>query len=150
MTKEEEEAEKKRVAGLSSVQKDQELRQLDRQLALLNMKRGINTGELYTLRGRFKELARDYGLPFMMWYWTVWFSTALLVYGAIEVGGIDALEILATVDKYMGWSLSNHVDHTVGTIGLTIAVNELLEPVRLPLVVVTTKPVVDTLFPRKL
>ena len=50
----------------------------------------------------------------------------------------------------MGWSLSNHVDHTVGTIGLTIAVNELLEPVRLPLVVVTTKPVVDTLFPPKL
>lgn len=145
LTPPEEEAEKERVAGLSAVQKTSELKDLDRQLALLNMKRGINTGELYTLRGKFKALARDYGLPFMAWYWTVWASTALVVYGCIEIGGVDAIALIGRVDDYMGWTLADHVNHEVGTFALTIAVNEMLEPMRLPIVVLTTKPVVDAL-----
>lgn len=44
MTKEEEEAEKKRVSKLSDYQKEMELRDLDRQIAKLSMLRGINTG----------------------------------------------------------------------------------------------------------
>lgn len=150
MTPAEEQEEKSRVAGLSDVQKASELKTLDRELAMLNMKRGINTGELYTLRGKFKFLARDYGMPFLAWYWTVWFSTATLVYAGIEIGGVDALELLGKLDNFTGWTISNHVDHTVGTIGLTLAINEMLEPLRLPIVVVTTKPVVDTLFPKNL
>mmetsp|Transcript_12006 Transcript_12006/g.19921 ORF Transcript_12006/g.19921 Transcript_12006/m.19921 type:complete len:199 (-) Transcript_12006:181-777(-) len=150
MSTEEEGEEKGRVAELSPVQKASELKGMDRELALLNMKRGINTGELYTLRGKFKALARDYGMPFMAWYWTVWFTTATMVYGGIELGGIDALELLGKVDDFTGWTISDHVDHTVGTIGLTIAINEMLEPLRLPIVVLTTKPVVDTLFPSNL
>jgi hypothetical protein len=59
MTKQEEEAEKQRVAGLTAFAKDQELRQLNRQIAKLEMLRGINTGELYTWRGRYKELSRN-------------------------------------------------------------------------------------------
>jgi hypothetical protein len=50
MTKEEEEAEKQRVSKLSDYQKEMELRDLDRQIAKLNMLRGINNGELYTMR----------------------------------------------------------------------------------------------------
>lgn len=145
MSKEEEEEEKTRVAGLSAVQKTSELKEIDRQLSLMNMKRGINTGELYTLRGKFKALARDYGFPFMMWYWTVWASTAVVVYGCIEIGGVDALALIGRVDDYTGWTLASHVNHDVGTIALTIAVNEMIEPLRLPIVVLTTKPVVDAL-----
>ena len=149
MTKEEEDDEKERVAGLTPFEKEMELRDLDRQLALLNMKRGINTGELYTLRGKLKALSRDYGVPFMIWYWTVWGTTGLLTYGAIELGGVDAIAILANVDYYTGWTLSSWVDPTVGTIGLTLAVNELIEPLRLPIVIMTTKPVVHYLNPPK-
>lgn len=50
MTKDEEEAEKQRVSKLSDYQKEMELRDLDRQIAKLNMLRGINNGELYTMR----------------------------------------------------------------------------------------------------
>ena len=146
MTPEEEQHEKARVASLSPHQKNEELMALDQQLALLQMKRGINTGELYTMRGKFKALTRDYGLAFMAWYWTVWTTTAGLVWVGIEVGGFDAIQLLAQVDDYMGWSLSQHVDPRVGTIGLVLAVNELLEPLRLPLVVMTTKPVVNLVY----
>eukprot|EP00541_Cyclophora_tenuis_P016158 CAMPEP_0116540802 /NCGR_PEP_ID=MMETSP0397-20121206/143_1 /TAXON_ID=216820 /ORGANISM="Cyclophora tenuis, Strain ECT3854" /LENGTH=166 /DNA_ID=CAMNT_0004064701 /DNA_START=55 /DNA_END=555 /DNA_ORIENTATION=- len=149
MTKEEEEAEKTRVAELTPFQKEMELRELDKKLALLNMKRGINTGEWYTLRGKFKALARDYGLPFMAWYWTIWVTTGLLTYTAIELGGVDAMAILANVDNWTGWNISSHVDPTVGTIGLTLAVNELIEPIRLPIVILTTKPIVNFINPPK-
>jgi hypothetical protein len=67
LSKEEEDEEKKRVEGLSKYQKEIELRALDKELARLNTLRGINTGELYTFRGKFKALARDYGVAFMAW-----------------------------------------------------------------------------------
>jgi len=48
-------------------QKEIELRDLDKELSRLNTLRGINSGELYTFRGKFKALARDYGVGFMAW-----------------------------------------------------------------------------------
>ncbi len=107
---------------------------------------GINTGELYTLRGKMKFLARDYGIGFMVWYWTVWFTTAGLTYAAMEVGGVDPVIVAGKVEAFLGWdagALSGRLDPTLGKLGLTIAVNECLEPLRLPIVVLTTKPVVN-------
>ncbi len=143
ISKEEEEKEKARVGLLSDTQKKKELKELDKEISRLNTLRGINTGELYTFRGRFKALARDYGMAFMAWYWCVWTSTAALTYATIEVGGVDAIALLAKVDVMTGYDISSRVDPTFGTIGLTLAVNELLEPLRLPIVVFTTKPIVD-------
>lgn len=143
MTPAEEQQEKDRVANLSAHAKEMELRELDKQLALLNLKRGINTGDQYTMRGKFKALTRDYGMPFLAWYYALWSVTGVMSYGAIELGGIDAIALLAQVDARMGWELSSRVDPTWGTIGLTLLVNECLEPIRLPIVVLTTKPLVD-------
>eukprot|EP00567_Pseudictyota_dubia_P003336 CAMPEP_0197434696 /NCGR_PEP_ID=MMETSP1175-20131217/2392_1 /TAXON_ID=1003142 /ORGANISM="Triceratium dubium, Strain CCMP147" /LENGTH=183 /DNA_ID=CAMNT_0042963515 /DNA_START=174 /DNA_END=729 /DNA_ORIENTATION=+ len=141
--KKEEEEEKARVASLTPYEKEMELRELDEKIARLNTLRGINTGELYTLRGKFKALARDYGVGFMVWYWCIWTCTCALTYAAIEIGGVDALALLARVDAWTGYDMSARTDPALGTIGLTIAVNELLEPLRLPIVVSTTRPVVD-------
>jgi len=143
LTSSEEEREKERVAALTPFQRELELRELDDRLARLHVLRGINNGELYTLRGKFKALARDYGLGFMAWYWTLWTSTALLTYTGITMGGVDAIAILAKVDFYTGLDMSQKVDPTLGTVALTLAVNECLEPLRLPIVVLTTKPVVN-------
>jgi len=59
---EEEKEEKSRVDSLTTYQKEIELRKLDQQLSRLNTLRAINTGELYTFRGKFKMLSRDYGM----------------------------------------------------------------------------------------
>ena len=142
----EEQAEKERVGSLSQYQKEMELRQLDSELARLQTLRGINTGELYTLRGKFKMLSRDYGMGFLAWYWTVWFTTAGISYAAIELGGVDPLMVAAKVESFLGWdpdAIAGKLDPTLGQIGLVIAVNECLEPLRLPIVVMTTKPVVN-------
>mmetsp|Transcript_27781 Transcript_27781/g.50163 ORF Transcript_27781/g.50163 Transcript_27781/m.50163 type:complete len:233 (-) Transcript_27781:139-837(-) len=142
----EEEKEKSRVGSLTSYQKEMELREHDSNLARLQTLRGINTGELYTFRGKFKMLSRDYGMGFLAWYWAVWFSTAGLSYAAIELGGVDPLMVAAKIETLVGWepmSISGKLDPTLGQIGLVVAVNECLEPLRLPFVVVTTKPVVN-------
>jgi hypothetical protein len=149
MTKQEEEYEKERVAGITASQKDQELRKCNREIAKLEMLKGINTGELYTWSGKYKALARDYGFPLIAWYWAVWGSTCVMCYGAIHVGGVDAMALLAQIDAKTGFELASKVDPDVGKIGLAVIVNEFLEPIRLPVVIVTVKPVMDNFFPPK-
>jgi hypothetical protein len=142
----EEEKEKNRVASLSDYQKEMELRNLDADIARLQTLRGINTGELYTMRGKFKMLSRDYGMGFLAWYWTVWFATAGLTYAAVEFGGVDPIMVMSKAEMWLGWengAISGKVDPTLGQLGLVIVLNECLEPVRLPIVVMTTKPVVN-------
>ena len=143
LTGEEEEQEKKRVASLTAYQKEMELRNLDKELKRLNTLRGINTGELYTWRGKFKALTRDYGIGFLAWYWTTWTAMAGASYLAIEYGGLDAMAIIAKTDVYTGLDLAEKVDPRLGTVAVAIALNECLEPIRLVFVVSTTKPVVN-------
>jgi hypothetical protein len=149
MTKQDEEQEKDRVAGLTPFQKDQELRKHNREIATLEMLKGINTGELYTWTGKYKALARDYGFPLVAWYWMVWGSTCVLCYGAIHLGGVDAMALLEQIDMRTGFDLTSKVDPSVGKIGLAVIINELVEPVRLPVVIMTVKPVMDQFFPPK-
>ena len=142
LSPEEELAEKHRVESLTSFEKEMELRELDQNIALLNTYRGINTGELYTFRGKFKALARDYGIGFMAWYWTCWCGTLGLTYATIDIGGFDALPLIAKVDGLFGTNAAHSIDPRLGNVAVSIAVNEILEPLRLPFVVMTTKPIV--------
>lgn len=149
MSEEEEEAEKLRMADLSPFKKDQELRQLNREIMKLNMLKGINTGELYTMRGRYKLLLQEYGMPMIAWYSVIWLSSAVGVFTLAEVGGMDAMAILAYADSFTGLDMCGRVDPTMGKVGVVLILNEMLEPLRLPFVVLTVKPVIDRIFPPK-
>jgi Protein of unknown function (DUF1279) len=149
MTKEEEEDEKQRVASLTPFQKDQELRMLNRELAKLDMKRGINTGELYTWSGKYKALARDYGMPLMVWYWAVWGTTAALCYAGITVFDVDTMALVARMDSATGFDMASKIGPETGKIAMAIILNEALEPIRLPVVIATVKPVMHQIFPPK-
>jgi Protein of unknown function (DUF1279) len=148
----EERDEKLRVSTLSAFQKDAELRAFNREIAKLETLRAINTGERYTWTGRYKALARDYGFPLVAWYWVVWISMAASCYAALTVGQVDAIELLQYVEKtYTSgqYDLVNRIDPELGQLGLAVVLNEFLEPLRLPLVIVTVKPVMDHFFPPK-
>jgi hypothetical protein len=148
-TPEEQEKEKARVHHLSPEDKEQELRKLNREISRLEVLRGINNGELFTWSGRYKALMRDYGIPLFVYYWVTWTSTGLLTYAAIEIGGLDAMQMISNVDNYTGFDLASKVDPQLGKIGLTLVANEMLEPIRLPFVVATLKPLMDTINPPK-
>jgi hypothetical protein len=149
LTPDEEQAEKVRVANLTPFAKEQELRQYNRELARLEILRGINTGERYTWTGQYKFLARNYGLPLVMWYWTCFGTSFVLCWITIEVGGFDAMTIVSQVDAWLDWNMTSRIDPTYGKIGMALVMNEMLEPLRLPFVILTVKPVVDRLFPSK-
>lgn len=149
ITPEEEEEEKTRVASLSSFQKDQELRKYNREIARLEALKGINTGERYTWSGRYKALARDYGMPLVAYYWVCWGVSFVGCFGAITLGGLDAMAIVAKADTMTGWDLTSKVDPELGKLGVTLVLNELIEPIRMPLVITTVKPVMDQFFPPK-
>ena len=149
MTQEEQDAEKQRVASLTPFQKDQELRKLNRKIAKLEMLKGVNTGELYTWSGRYKQLSRDYGMPMMAYYFCCWSVSGLGLFGLIQLSGVDTMQYIETIDAYMKWDLASKVDPEMGKIGLTLVLNEMIEPIRLPIVILTVKPVVDRLFPPK-
>jgi len=149
MSKEEEEEEKARVAQLTPFQKDQELRSLNRQIARLEVQRGINTGELYTWSGRYKQLSRDYGFPLVAYYFCCWSATGIGILALMHVGGFDALAFIGKVDAYTGLDLSSKIEPEWGKIGVAVVLNEVIEPLRLPIVILTVKPVVDRFFPPK-
>eukprot|EP00980_Cylindrotheca_fusiformis_P011008 scaffold2526_cov131-Cylindrotheca_fusiformis.AAC.24 len=147
LTNEEEEKEKARVSHLSREERDFELRELNRQLARLERLRGINTGELYTWSGRYKD--------YFARYWCCWFSTGVMVYGAIDLGGLDAMMIIEKTDvaiaQFTGseWGLAEKIDPQLGHIGVAMVLNEMLEPIRLPLVVMTLRPTLEFFNPPK-
>mmetsp|Transcript_22052 Transcript_22052/g.33462 ORF Transcript_22052/g.33462 Transcript_22052/m.33462 type:complete len:199 (+) Transcript_22052:82-678(+) len=149
MSPTEEEEENTRVSKLSATQKDDELRKLNRKISLLNMKQGILTGDYYTYKGKFKSLVLEYGAPIFVWYYTVWISGFAMVYGGLQVGQsmgfLDVMELISKVEAYTGYNL----DPTLGTLALTLALNELLEPARIPFVIFTAKPVANYFFPPK-
>ena len=73
-------------------------------------------------------------------------SCAGLTYAAIEVGGVDPIMVMSKAEMWLGWehgAISGKVDPTLGQLGLVIVLNECLEPLRLPVVVMTTRPVVN-------
>lgn len=149
LTPHEIEEEKQRVGQLTPFQRDQELRKYNREISKLETLKGINTGELFTWRGRYKNLARDYGVPLVAWYWVCWTATFSVCYSAIQVGGIDALAVVSQIDARMGWDMATKMDPEMGKIGMAVVLNELAEPLRLPLVILTVKPVMDQFFPPK-
>ena len=149
MTKEEEEKEKARASHIPPEQKEQELRELNRELARLEMLRGINTGELYTWSGRYKGLMRDYAFPLFAYYWVIWTCCGVGMYLAIDVGGVDTMQVLGKIDNYWGWNLSEKVDPQLGKIGMALVMNEMVEPLRLPFVVATLKPAMEFISPSK-
>jgi hypothetical protein len=79
----------------------------------------------------------------------------IMVYGAIDLGGLDAMMVISKVDDALSqltgseWALSKTIDPKLGKIGVALVLNEMIEPIRLPFVVVTLKPTIEYLNPPK-
>eukprot|EP00962_Isochrysis_galbana_P014050 scaffold4002_cov123-Isochrysis_galbana.AAC.10 len=62
----------------------------------------------------------------------------ILIYLSADQGGFDLRQIIRKVDAVTGTKIAaslEQLDPRIGNVGVAIAVNELLEPVRLPLAI---------------
>lgn len=61
-----------------------------------------------------------------------------MIYLSADQGGFDLRQIVRKVDAVTGTKIAaslEQLDPRIGNVGVAIAVNELLEPVRLPLAI---------------
>lgn len=91
-------------------------------------------------KGGFAQLITEYGAPFVVWYFLIWSGSLLSIYGLLECGLISWQDTLAPLFQALGLDDYVHrIDSTMGSVVIAIVVNEILEPIRFPVVVLTLK-----------
>lgn len=88
---EEERRERDEARSMPADERQKAIAELDAKLKVLTRRRAVLSGELYTIRGRFKAMGRDYGLPFMAWWTAVWLATGVGIFSAITVRSPPAI-----------------------------------------------------------
>eukprot|EP00004_Rigifila_ramosa_P023634 TRINITY_DN6660_c0_g1_i1.p1 TRINITY_DN6660_c0_g1~~TRINITY_DN6660_c0_g1_i1.p1 ORF type:complete len:112 (+),score=13.51 TRINITY_DN6660_c0_g1_i1:313-648(+) len=89
---------------------------------------------------KMRNLIRQYGLPFFIFETAVWACTGLGMYYLVDsgqLGGADAITLLRKLHVDQVVSLDD-INPSTGNAALAFALNELLEPIRLPLVIAAT------------
>ena len=79
----------------------------------------------------------------MAYYWVVWYTTCSLTYLSITLGDVYAMLIIDKADSLTGWDMASIINPKLGTLGLTLVANNILEPFKLPFVLWTVRPVVN-------
>ncbi|KAH9253293.1 hypothetical protein BASA81_008644 [Batrachochytrium salamandrivorans] len=87
-----------------------------------------------------KDTSAKYGKFFVLYYSGVWAVTGLACVGTIEYVGADAA--LSVVRQWVDIDTSRFNPRFVN-IGVGLAINELIEPLRFPIGVLTVKPAYD-------
>ncbi|RHY80727.1 hypothetical protein DYB31_005455 [Aphanomyces astaci] len=88
----------------------------------------------------FVAMVQENGLPFVLWWVTLYGSSGVGIYYALEagyIGGGDAIHLIQSLglDQYIDIEKLNP---TYGNIAIAVLMNEILEAVRLPLCIATT------------
>jgi hypothetical protein len=138
----EDKTERAAVESLEPEERKRRLEDVNAQLRTLQRQRDVLSGDAFSMRGSAKIIARDYGFPFVIYWWACWSVTGVGIFGAISMGGLDPFSLVAAFDGVAGTSLveflPTDLDPLFGNAALAVALNELLEPVRLPLVLLST------------
>ena len=76
-------------------------------------------------------------------YWTgVWAVSGVGIYCVLAATGLDVVPAVEAVDEALGSDLASRFNPSLGRVAVAVAVNELCEFVRFPVVLATTPMVV--------
>ncbi len=95
------------------------------------------------MKEKMNQMRTEYGKPFLVWWTCTWVGTGIMVYAGIELGGVDSVGLVQSVDGFLGTELAARVDPKLGNLAVAVALNEMLEPVRLPLAIASTPTVLS-------
>lgn len=87
-------------------------------------------------------VVKEYGIEFMVYWTAVWGVTGIGIFAMLHTGIMDGMLLLHVIDNTFDLTLAERVDPSLGNIALAFALNEMIEPLRLPCVVVSTPAVV--------
>ncbi|OEU07490.1 hypothetical protein FRACYDRAFT_250908 [Fragilariopsis cylindrus CCMP1102] len=123
MMEDKEEYEKEKNKNLSSSSATASETETEKKIGLMNY---------------FKQL----GMPFLAWWTGVWVVTGVGIYSGMELFGIDVLGMLQTTLPSNNYIDFSKVDPKTGNVMTAVAINELIEPIRFPFVLLTAKPII--------
>jgi hypothetical protein len=91
-----------------------------------------------------RDMLKQYGLPFFVWYSSLYFGTGFFIYVSIESGLLGGGDVLQWVQQ-TGWFSQDIIDKInpkYGNIGAAIVINECLEIARFPFAIATTPAII--------
>ena len=100
--------------------------------------------------GKFLGTLQQYGLPFVVWWTSLYLASGVSIYVALDTGLISGASVIDFImqvglDKFID---PERLDPTYGNIAIAVIVNECLEVVRFP-ITLATLPYVKRVFARK-
>jgi len=133
-----------RIGRLEEQLKAQAVREGDLREALAEQERKLAEIEkVAKKKGGMMQLVTQYGAPFALWYGACWAGMWFSLYVLLEAGLVSWQETLQPLFESLGLdSYVERVDPSTGNVVIAFLVNELIEPVRFPLVLATGLPVI--------
>ena len=123
------------------------IQQLEKQVQELQAKLGETASKPTTGGSGIRAMIAEKGVPFVIWYGTIWAGGIAGFYTALEY---DLLSYKSIVDftKTIGLDRIYDVeqlDPKKGKLAIAFLANELVEPIRIPLALVTLNPILRIL-----
>lgn len=89
-------------------------------------------------KGMLMQMVTQYGVPFAVWYATLWAGSLFGIYTALELEIISFQETLQPL--LVSYGMEAKIDPSMGNFIIAFIVNECAEPVRFPLLLATFLP----------
>ncbi|KAG1711817.1 hypothetical protein DVH05_009059 [Phytophthora capsici] len=142
--------EEQSLHGNTAKSKKQQIEELLEQNAALKKEVETLKAEVAKKPGKFMGTLQQYGLPFLVWWTSLYFASGLSIYVALDTGLISGASI---IDFIMQMGLDKFIDParldpTYGNIAIAVIVNECIEVIRFP-ITLATLPYVKRVFTRK-
>eukprot|EP00729_Bicosta_minor_P016625 gene16625-17089_t len=112
--------------------KKAELAEVDAQIKALEERRAILDGSITSYKHKAKVVVKEYGIEFMVYWTAVWGVTGIGIFAMLHTGIMDGMLLLHVIDNTFDLTLAERVDPSLGNIALAFALNEMIEPLRLP------------------
>ncbi len=133
----------RRLTGTPTTER---IQQLEKQVQELQAKLGDSAGKKASGHG-IRALIAEKGVPFVIWYGTIWASGIAGFYAALEY---DIISYKSIIDLTKSIGLDRlydveQIDPKKGKFAVAFLANEVAEPIRIPLALVTLNPILRLL-----
>ncbi|GMF20144.1 unnamed protein product [Phytophthora lilii] len=134
----------------SGKSKKQQIQELLEENAALKKEVEALKAEVAKKPNKFMGTLQQYGLPFLVWWTSLYLASGVTIYVALDTGLVSGASI---IDFIMQMGLDKFIDParldpTYGNIAIAVIVNECIEVIRFP-ITLATLPYVKRVFSRK-
>ncbi|POM61818.1 hypothetical protein PHPALM_29109 [Phytophthora palmivora] len=130
--------------------KKQQIQELLEENAALKKEVETLKAEVAKKPNKFMGTLQQYGLPFLVWWTSLYLASGVSIYVALDTGLVSGASIIDFImqnglDKLIDPA---RLDPTYGNIAIAVIVNECLEVIRFP-ITLATLPYIKRVFSRK-